>query len=127
MKTGKRFAATALGGALILAATTSLSAAESWSETLMKPLAATSFDAGGAHVVSAFRNADGLCELTLTIADRTAAEATAPARLQLTVEPGRTARYDGADGSSSRFTCLGRAEAMALTKIDRVALRPDAQ
>lgn len=126
MNAGKRIVATALGGALLFAATTGLSAADSWSSMTMKPRMAKSLDAGGAHVVSYFLNADGICQLTLMIAegagpDGVPASAT---RLQLTVEPGRTARFDGADGKSSRFTCLGRAEAMSVTKIDRVALSP---
>src|SRR5216684_3724350 len=68
MKTGKRIVISAFGGALCLAASTGLSAAESWSPTTMKPLMAKSLDVGSKHVVSYFLNADGRCKLTLMIA-----------------------------------------------------------
>jgi hypothetical protein len=118
MKT--RHIATALFGAL--AAATSVSAGESWSETTMKPLAAASLDAGGAHVVSYFQPANGACRLTVMIADQEIEKGRAPTRVQMTVEPGRAAFVDDADGKSSRFTCLYGAEAMNVVRVDRVAL-----
>jgi hypothetical protein len=124
MKT--RNIATALGGALALAAATPVSAAESWSETTIKPLAATSLYAGGAHVVSYFQSIDGVCRLTMVISDKDMAmKGGAPTRVQLTVEPGRAAYVDDVDGKSSRFTCLYHAEAMNVVRADRVALSPE--
>lgn len=119
MKT--RYIATALGGALALAAATPVSAADSWSAMTMKPLMATSLDAGGAHVVSYFQNVDGACRLTLMMADAAEGGARTPARVQLTVAPGRSANVDDADGKSSRFTCLKSAEAMNVIRVDRFA------
>jgi len=52
MTTGQRIVATAFGGALCLATSTGLSAAESWSPVTMKPLMALSVDTGTKHVVS---------------------------------------------------------------------------
>lgn len=118
MKT--RHIATALFCAL--AAATSVSAAETWSETTMKPIAAASLDAGGTHVVSYFQPVSGACRLTLMIADQTVEKGAAPTRVQMTVEPGRAAFVDDADGKSSRFTCLYGAEAMHVVRVDRVAL-----
>ncbi|WP_442753976.1 hypothetical protein ACNHKD_13350 [Methylocystis sp. JAN1] len=118
-----RFIATALGGALAFAAATPVSAEDSWSETTMKPMAATSLDAGGAHVVSYFQTVGGACRLTMMIADQEmATKGGSPTRVQMTVEPGRAAFVDDADGKSSRFTCLYGAEAMNVVRVDRLAL-----
>ncbi|WP_457796380.1 hypothetical protein [Methylocystis sp. S23] len=121
MKT--RYIATALGGALALAAATPVSAADAWSETTMKPLAATSLDAGAAHVVSYFQPVNGACRLTMMIADQEMeTKGGSPTRVQMTVEPGRAAFVDDADGKSSRFTCLYGAEAMSVVRVNRMAL-----
>lgn len=125
MKT--RNIATALGGALALAAATSVSAADSWSTMTMKPLMATSLDAGGAHVVSYFQSVDGACRLTLMMADASDGGAKTPARIQLTIAPDRTASVDDADGKSSRFTCLKSAEAMNVIRADRFAAHQPAE
>lgn len=117
-----RLIAMALGGALVIAAT-SVSATESWSETMMKPLAATSLDAGDVHVVSFFQPVGGACRLTMMIADQSPeAIGGSPTRVQMTVEPGRAAFVDNADGKSSRFTCLYGAEAMNVVRVERLAL-----
>ncbi len=121
MKT--RHIATALGGALALAAATPVSAGDFWSETTMKPLAATSLDTGGAHVVSYFQPVNGACRLTIMIADQEMEiKGGVPTRVQMTVEPGRAAFVDDADGKSSRFTCLYGAEAMNVLRVDRLAM-----
>ncbi len=115
--------AMALGGALALAAATPVSATETWSETTMRPLMAASLDAGGAHVVSYFQPVNGACRLTLMIADRDLeTKGGSPTRVEFTVEPGRAAFVDDADGKSSRFTCLYSAEAMNVIRVDRLAL-----
>lgn len=128
MTTGARIVAIAFGGALCLATSTGLSAADPWSVTTMKPLAASSLDAGKEHILSYFLSREGVCKLTLMIdeasADQAAEAGSRVSRLQLTVEPGRAAKLDVADGKSFRFACLGRAQAMSVTKIDHVALDP---
>lgn len=84
---------------------------------------ATSLDAGDAHVVSYFQPINGACRLTMMIADREMeTKGGSPTRVQITVEPGRAAFVDDADGKSSRFTCLYGAEAMHVVRVDRLAL-----
>lgn len=125
MNTGKRIVATALAGALCLAGSTGLSAADPWSFATMKPLQAASVDTGGKRVVSYFLNADGVCKLTLMIDEspRGKPEATpAISRLELSIEPGRNARFDAPDGKSMRFACLGRAQAMSITTLGHFAM-----
>lgn len=120
-----RIIATTLGGALALLAATPVWAAETWSEATMKPLMATSLDAGGAHVVSFYQPVNGACRLTMMIAAQNVdSHGGSPTRIQMTVEPGRAAYVDDADGKSSRFFCLYSAEAMNVTRTDRVALSP---
>ncbi len=123
MKSGKPILAAALGGALSLAASAELTAAESWSVLTMKPLMAASFDAASNHIVGFFVNANGLCKLTLMIGD--AKETDAPAsRLLLIVDPGRSARFDAADGKTLQFACKSGAAAMTATRIESVAAAP---
>src|SRR4029077_14086445 len=93
MTTGKRILTAAIGAALCLATTMSLSAAGSRSPTTMKPLKAISLDVGSKHVVGYFLNAEGQCKLTLMVADTARGESSEPSaqvmRLRLMVEPGR--------------------------------------
>lgn len=119
-----RFTAMGACGSLALLAATQASVAQSWTETTMKPLAATSLDAGGVHVVSYFQPVGGACRLTMMIAGQDADPKGGPTRVQMIVEPGRAAFVDNADGKSSRFTCLYGAEAMNVIRIDRLALSP---
>ena len=69
MTTGKRILTAAIGAALCLATTMSLSAAESRAPATMKPLKAISLDVGSKHVVGYFLNTEGQCKLTLMSAD----------------------------------------------------------
>src|SRR5450755_2848312 len=125
VKTGKRIVIAAFGGALCLATSTGLSAAESWSPATMKPLMATSLDVGSKHVVSYFLNADGRCKLTLMIADAARDENSEPSaqvlRLRLMVEPGKAALVDTTDGRLVQFACEGDAQAMNATLLDQIA------
>ncbi len=123
MKSPSTFVAATLAGALCLWATTNAPAAD-WSAMTMKPRMAASLDAGAKHVVSYFVNADGICKLTVMIADTVGDDSGAPAaQLQLSVDPGRTARFATGDGNTLRFVCLGRAETMSATALGRVAMR----
>lgn len=129
MKTGNRIAAAALGGALCLAASMGLSAAESRSPTIMKPLMATSLDVGSKHVVGYFLNADGQCKLTLMIADAARDDGDASSeqilRLRLMVEPGKAALVDTTAGRLLQFACEPNAQAMNATLLDQVAAGHD--
>ena len=108
MKTGNRVVAAAFGGALVVATSTGLSAADSWLPVMMKPLRAVSLDAGSKHVVSYFLSADAKCELTLMIADAPRDDRSEPSaevmRLRLAVDPGRSAHVDTTDGKLLQFT-----------------------
>jgi hypothetical protein len=125
MTTGKRILTAAIGAALCLATTMSLSAAEPRSPTTMKPLKAISLDVGSKHVVGYFLNAEGQCKLTLMIADAPRDESSEPSaqvmRLRLMVEPGRSALVDTTDGRLLQFGCEPNAQAMNATLLDQVA------
>jgi hypothetical protein len=116
MKTAKRMVTAVFGGALCLAASMDLSAAESRSPTTMKPLMAASLDVGSKHVVSYFLNAGGQCKLTLMIADAARDENSERSeqilRLRLVVEPGRPALVDTTEGRRLQFACEPNAQAM---------------
>jgi hypothetical protein len=136
MKTGSRIVAAALGGALCLATSTGLSAADPRSFSTIKPLMAASIEAGHQRIVSYFLNAEGVCKLTLMIDETSRDKAGDPSpsvsrprisRLLLTIEPGRNARFDAPDGKSMSFACLGRAQAMSVTTLDRVAMHGEEQ
>jgi hypothetical protein len=125
MTTGKRILSAAIGAALCLVTTVSLSAAGSRSPTTMKPLNAISLDVGSKHVVGYFLNTEGQCKLTLMIADGFRDEASESSshamRLRLMVEPGRSALVDTADGRLLQFGCEPNAQAMNATLLDQVA------
>jgi hypothetical protein len=129
VKTAKRMVTAAFGGALCLATSMGLSAAESRSPMTMKPLMATSLDVGSKHVVSYFLNADGQCKLTLMIADPARDENTEPSaqilRLRLMVEPGRAALVDTTDGRLLQFACDPGAQAMNAALLDQIAAGRD--
>jgi len=129
VKTAKRMVTAAFGGALCLATSMGLSAAESRSAATMKPLGATSLDVGSKHVVSYFLNADGQCKLTLMIADAARDESSEPSaqilRLRLMVEPGKAALVDTTEGRLLRFACEPGAQAMNATRLDQLAAGRD--
>jgi len=128
MSKASRMISAALALAVSLGAGASFAADENWDSTMMKPTRAKSLDVGMKRVISYFVSSDGVCRLTAMIADRND-EGTAggAAQLQLVVEPGKTARIATADGNSLRFVCLGRAEAMTATVVNRVALDANAE
>jgi uncharacterized low-complexity protein len=125
MKSPSTLVAATLAGALCLGATSNAPASE-WSAVTMRPRMAASLDAGAKHVVSYFVSADGLCKLTVMIVDTVGdASGTPAAQLQLSVDPGRAARFATGDGNTLRFACLAGAETMSATALGRVAMRPD--
>lgn len=129
MKTGNHLVTAAFAGALCLATSMGLSAAESRSPATMKPLMAKSLDVGSKHIVSYFLNADGRCKLTLMIAEAARDEnSERPAqvlRLRLMVEPGRAALVDTTDGRLLQFACEPDAQAMNASLLDQVAAGRD--
>jgi hypothetical protein len=126
MIAGNRIVAAAFGGALCLAASSGLSAADA--SLTMKPLMAASFDAGSKHVVSYFASGENGCRLTMMVIDTALNEEPTPqtqaTRLVFTVAHGKAAHFDSAAGGSLRFSCVQGAESMRVDKIDRVAANP---
>ncbi len=79
-------------------------------------------DLGSKHLVGYFVVADNACHLTVMIAERESDDVAAPAsRLQISVEPGKSARVDTQDGATASFACDSAAQAMRVEKADRVA------
>lgn len=129
MSAGNRIVAAAFGGALCLATSSALSAADA--SMIMKPLMAASFDAGSKHVVSYFAAGENGCRLTMMVIDSALDEQATPetqaTRLVFTVADGKAAHFDSAVGTSLRFSCVSGAEAMRVDKLDRVAAHPAAE
>ena len=119
----KRVVTAAFAAALCLAAGAVPSAAESGAPVRMTPLMAKSLDVGSKHIVSYFLNADGLCKLTMMIADAMGDETDEPSaqilRLRLTVEPGRAALVDTTDGRLLQVGCEPGASRNVRSKLCR--------
>jgi hypothetical protein len=124
MKAGERILALALGGALSFAASAPLRAETPW-PLAMRPLYAVSLDAGPKHVVSYFLTAERQCKLTLMIADGPTngdASGEPAARVQVSIDAGKTARVDSAEGKTLEFVCRQDAQGMTASSVDRTAL-----
>lgn len=123
MTTATRIAALILGGAIALAAGPNLGAAEIHSSRTLKPLDATSLDAGPKHVIGYFLNSDGGCRLTLIVvdseSDANATPETATTRLVVPISQGKAAHIDAAVSKSLRFTCAPDAATMTVTPYER--------
>ena len=120
--------ARALLGALSLTASSALTMAEHGlaDDLTLTPLNAASFNIGARHLVSYFTVSDSNCKLTVMIADAQAEDAireTGPAsRLQLAIDPGKSARVDTADGGAASFACADDTQSMKVSKIERLAV-----
>jgi len=129
MRTGNRIVTAAVGAALCLATTVSLSATETRSPVTMKPMKAISLDVGSKHVVGYYLSGEGQCKLTLMIADAYREDAITPpsqtVRLRLMVQPGRSATVDTTDGRLLQFGCESDAQAMNASLLDQVAFSRD--
>ena len=128
MRTGNRIVTAAVGAALCLATTVSLSATETRSPVTMKPMKAISLDVGSKHVVGYYLSGEGQCKLTLMIADSYREDAITPSqtvRLRLMVQPGRSATVDTTDGRLLQFGCESNAQAMNASLLDQVAFSRD--
>jgi len=127
MKTGNRIVAAAVGGALCLAASSGLSRGDDSSILTMIPMAAKSLDIDSKHIVGFFQQAEGRCRLTLMINDAGDETIAKVSRMQLPVDPGRSARIDTSQGSALAFGCEIEAQAMSVHKVDRFAAYPEVQ
>jgi hypothetical protein len=94
----------------------------------MKPLYAVSFDVGRKHVLSYFLSKKGQCDLTTLVTDRPdeAAEGDeipelTTARFRATIDGGKTAHVDTAEGKSLEYVCATDAQAMSVRQVNQVA------
>jgi len=94
----------------------------------MKHLQAISFDVGRKHVLSYFLSKNGLCDLTILVADRPneAAEsheipALATARFKAEIDGGKSAHLDTTEGKSLEYVCAADAQAMSVRQVNQVA------
>ena len=115
-------AATALAGILSVNGVPGSQAGDaSWT---MKPLGGISFDIGTKHVVSYYLGEGGRCMLTLVVADQMTGDAVptdAPVRFDVTIDAGKNARFDTAEGRSLQFACGSETQAMLVTEVKQVA------
>lgn len=123
MITAKRTLALALGGAMFLAAASAPQAGERFEPKTMKAMSAASFDVGAKHVIGYFLNRDGACKLTLMVGESTTLTG-APARLQVSINWGKSAGFDAGEGKTLLFTCKPGATAMSAVAVDRMAAYP---
>ena len=117
--------ATALTGILSVTTAGALQAADASSVLTMKPLHGVSFDVGTKHAVSYFLSDNGLCHLTLIVAEAFNGDdvpADTPNRFEVSIDPGKTARIDAVEGKSLEFACQASAQAMSLTTVERFAV-----
>ncbi len=91
----------------------------------MRPMMATSIVTGGKHVLTYFRNGDGVCHLTLMIEEVTGNPASRASRLDVAVKAGANAVYDAGNGRGLSFGCNRSADAMSASKLDNTAWRSD--
>jgi hypothetical protein len=126
----KIFVATALTGVLAMANLGAVQAGDSsqgWSP--LKPLYAASFDVGRKHVLSYFLSKNGRCDLTTLVTDRPdeAAEGDeiptlATTRIKATIDGGKSAHFDTAEGKSLEYVCATDAQAMSVRQVNQVAV-----
>src|SRR5208337_505659 len=116
MKTGARFFAFALAGALACA-NVPLHSEEARSPLKMKPMKAVSLDVGDKHVVSYFLNDGGACRLTLMIADSLDAAPAQPSRVVAAISSSKSARFDTVQGKTLSFSCENGAQSMSVAEL----------
>jgi hypothetical protein len=86
-----------------------------------------SFDLGNQRAVSYFLSLDGVCNLTLMLADALTNDEALPGaatRMNLVVAPGRPARVDTPTGKSLGFECGENAASMTVVPMQQVAWTP---
>jgi hypothetical protein len=90
----------------------------------MKPQHGISFDVGQKRAVSYFVTDNGLCKLTLIVAQAMTGDEVPtdqPVRFEVAIDGGKNTRLDAAEGHLVDFACAVRAEAMTVTPIEQVA------
>jgi hypothetical protein len=123
MKLAKNVALAAALGVLAVTSLETQAADTPPRQMTMKPLQGISFDVGTKHAVSYFLSEDGLCKVTLLVAEALVGDEvpTAPAtRFEVAIGPGKTGRINTGEGATFEFTCNAGAEAMSFTAVDQV-------
>jgi hypothetical protein len=124
--TNKLTVAIAIIGVFAVANLGTLQAGEtSPGQITMKPMQGISFDVGTKHAVSYFLSDNGVCKLTLMVAEAhygDAVPALTAARFEVGIEAGKTARLDTAQGKSLVFTCQAGSQTMSVKAADQVAV-----
>lgn len=91
---------------------------------LLGPAKGVSFDVGAKRVVGYYQPRDGVCDLTVMVADQLTEHDHLPApgsRVNVSVVPGAAARIDTPDGKSIAFVCAVGATAMTVKPLARTA------
>ncbi len=81
-------------------------------------------DVGSKHTVSYFTAEDGRCNLTVVVGekfDETAGNASVGARVRVSIERGKSAVIETAEGKSLQFSCAAYASRMSVNTLDVVA------
>jgi hypothetical protein len=94
-------------------------AAQAVAETV-KPLHGVSFHTETKDAFAYYLADNGTCKLVLTFTDRTDY---APARLEATVEPGKSSVYQVDKGHTLEFACNANAQAMTINLLSTVAAK----
>jgi hypothetical protein len=78
----------------------------------MRPMMAISIIAGGKRLLSYFRKGSGACRLTLMIADGADEQRAQASRIEIFIQAGASAGFDGGDGKALSFGCTRSADGM---------------
>ena len=119
----------ALAAVVVAGASVAAGAAELNAHAVLKPVQGLTFDIGSKHAVTYYKPAAGICDLTLVMADRPNDDgtvATVASRLSVSVQPGKTARIDTAEGKSLEFGCAVGGTEMTVNTVKQVAWTPKA-
>lgn len=118
--------ASSLGLMGVLAVTAGIASADAAEKrvNMLKPLAGVSFDIGNSHAMTYFVADQGMCNLTMVLAEILPdgeVPVSAGTRVNVSIGGGKHARIDTASGKSVEFTCAPGATMVNLRKLDSLA------
>ena len=90
----------------------------------IKPARGVMIDVGSKHTVSYFLADGGKCNLTVMVgekADENGDHASVGARLKVSIDSGKSAVIETAEGKSLEFSCASGASSMSVRTLDVVA------
>ncbi len=94
---------------------------------VLEPAKGMSFDIGSKRAVGYFLSTGNGCRLTLLLTQALNSDepdGSPASRVQLVIDPGRTARIDTADGQALEFSCTSGARKMSVEALEQVAWAP---